>query len=228
MKSSFMVANRQLMIRLAYAFGFFIVATLLFGILADKVTESATASLDTSALLWINSHTSAGLDVFFVTITDLGGAIAVASISLALVIYYIVKKRYHRAVFVAAAVGGAALLNLLLKLVFERERPDLWEVLITETSFSFPSGHAMASSALALTIVALAWKTKWRYAIVFAACLYGLLIGFSRLYLGVHFPTDIIGGWIVSAAWVAVVTAIMYTYVFRKYHPSQSADKAHL
>lgn len=228
MTSSFLATNKQLIVRLAYAFGFSIVATLLFGILADKVTESATVSLDTSALLWINSHTSAGLDAFFVTVTDLGGAIAVASISLALVVYCILKKQYHRAVFVAAAVGGAALLNLLLKLVFERERPDLWEVLITETSFSFPSGHAMASSALALTIVALAWKTRWRYAIIFAACLYGLVIGFSRLYLGVHFPTDVIGGWIVSAAWVSVVTAIMYTYVFRKYHPSQPADRTHL
>lgn len=228
MTSSFVTANKQLIVRLSYAFGFFIIATLLFGVLADSVTESVTVSFDTSILLWINSHTSAGLDAFFVTVTDLGGAIAVAAISLAFVTYYSIKKRYHRAVFVAAAVGGAALLSLLLKLVFERERPDLWGVLITETSFSFPSGHAMASSALALTIVALAWKTRWRYAIIFVACLYGLVIGFSRLYLGVHFPTDVIGGWIVSAAWVAVVTAIMYTYVFRKYHPSKPVDKANL
>ena len=107
-------------------------------------------------------------------------------------------------------VGGAALLNMVLKLIFERPRPDLWEQLIIETSFSFPSGHAMASSALAFSVIAIAWNTRFRWYAVGVGVLFMLVIGFSRLYLGVHYPTDVLAGWFVSGAWVLLVALVVY------------------
>jgi undecaprenyl-diphosphatase len=79
---------------------------------------------------------------------------------------------------------------------------------ITETGYSFPSGHAMLSSALILSVVFIIWKTRFRWVgVIIGAILIGL-IGLSRVYLGVHFPTDIVAGWSVSFVWVFIVLVV--------------------
>lgn len=183
----------------------FLSASFLFGILAFLVRNGITDAWDTSVLLWINSHASPAFDTFFVALTQLGGVRVVVAVTLVLTLYLIIKKQYLRAAFVVVSIGGAALLGAVFKAVFERTRPDLWEWLIHETSFSFPSGHATASMALALTIIVLMWRTKWRVITLIAGGVYVLAIGLSRLYLGVHFPTDILGGWLLSLGWVSLV-----------------------
>ncbi|MDF2461379.1 MAG: acid phosphatase, partial [Candidatus Saccharibacteria bacterium] len=110
---------------------------------------------------------------------------------------------------VVLSVAGAALLNLLLKASFQRDRPDLWESIVTETSYSFPSGHAMASSALAFSVMLVLWETKWRWLAVAVGTIYFVLVGVSRMYLGVHFPSDVVAGWCVSLAWVGIVHRIL-------------------
>jgi membrane-associated phospholipid phosphatase len=119
--------------------------------------------------------------------------------------------RQHRgaAYTLAAGVGGAAILNAVLKLSFQRVRPSLWIPIVHESSFSFPSGHAMASSALALTIMVLVWPTRWRWPAIVLGAAYIVLIGFTRVYLGVHYPSDVIGGWAVSFVWIMTMRAII-------------------
>lgn len=187
-----------------------------FGVLATLVLNGVTNTFDESVLLWINQHASAGFDSFFVAFTELGGLIVVTAVSALLLGYFLYRKKYLKAILVAAGVGGAALMNIILKSIFDRPRPDLWEWLVVETHFSFPSGHATASMALALVIVALLWKTKWRAASIIGAALYIVSIGFSRLYLGVHYPTDILGGWLLGAAWIIIVINSIYWYVQKK------------
>ena len=127
------------------------------------------------------------------------------AVALLLLAYFLIKRNYVDALLIAMGIGGVAAMNLLLKSLFERARPDLWEWIVTETHTSFPSGHATASMALAICGVFLVWHTKWRVVAICGAVLYVLLIGFSRLYLGVHFPTDIIGGWLLGAGWMSLV-----------------------
>src|SRR3990167_6860759 len=110
------------------------------------------------------------------------------------------------------AGASAGLLNFGLKLLFGRSRPELWTHLVTESSYSFPSGHAMLSSALALALVSIFWGTKYRVTVAIGAALYIAMIGFTRLYLGVHYPSDIIAGWCASFAWVIIVTSIAHTF----------------
>ena len=194
----------------------FSMAIFLLAALAILVTTGSTSATDSSILLWLYEHSTSQLDAFFLFVTNLGGVVAITAASLLLLAYLVFKKRYYKAALLVAGVGGVAAINFLLKIIFERPRPDLWEWLITETQFSFPSGHASASSALALCIVVMLWNTKWRVASIIIAALYIVVIGISRLYLGVHFPTDILGGWLVSTAVVSLVTLVLYRYTQKR------------
>lgn len=185
----------------------FVGASFLFGILTALVANGLTDDFDTAALLWINQHASAYFDAFFLAVTQLGGVLFVASFSIFLALFLSYKKHSLRAIFVVVSIGGAALLGTMFKAVFERSRPDLWEWIIHETSFSFPSGHATASMAIALIVAALLWHTKWRLTVCIGGVIYVLLVGLSRLYLGVHYPTDILGGWLLSLGWVSLIAA---------------------
>jgi len=115
------------------------------------------------------------------------------------------KNRQADAIFLLLTVGGAMASDLLLKLIFKRSRPELWTHLVIETDFSFPSGHATISMAFLLALVFLAWPTKWRWPIVIIGTVIVTLIGFSRLYVGVHYPSDILAGWLVSLSWVSLI-----------------------
>ena len=194
----------------------FVTAVLLFAILAVIVGSGVTNALDSSILLAINSLSSPWLNTFFVAFTELGGVIVVSVVAIILVLLFLAKRNYIRALLISVGIGGEAAMNLLLKSIFERARPDLWDWIVTETHTSFPSGHATASMALALCIVYLLWNTKWRKATIIAASVYLLLIGFSRLYLGVHFPTDILGGWLLGIGWMALVITFVITVNYRK------------
>jgi membrane-associated phospholipid phosphatase len=191
------------------AFIFSSIGLVVFALLASLVISGLTKGFDQSVLLWINQHASPLLNKVFVSFTQLGGVIAVAIVTLALIINNLLKRKYTKAIFVAVSIGGVALINVILKTIFDRPRPDLWEWIITETSFSFPSGHASGSFALAITIVLLCWHTKWRTPVTVLAGLYVIIIGLSRMYLGVHFPTDILGGWLVAFTWVSFVAGLL-------------------
>jgi undecaprenyl-diphosphatase len=118
------------------------------------------------------------------------------------------RRMYSRSAVLLLSIGGIALGVTFLKLLFARARPTDVGAIIEETSFSFPSGHSMGSMGLALTIALLMWPTKWRVPVVIACVVYVLIVGFSRMYLGVHYPTDVAAGWLLGAGWVGLVYAI--------------------
>lgn len=189
--------------------GLFIAATLIFATIADEVREGDTQRYDEAILNAIRQTTTQFNDALFSAITVLGDATTIIFISAVLVGYLLTKQRPRQALFAAIAMGGISILILTLKLLYARPRPDLWEQLVTETSFSFPSGHATASSALALVIAILCWPTRWRRLALLLSTVYIILIGYSRMYLGVHYPTDIIAGWAVSIVWLSIVRLVL-------------------
>jgi len=201
---------------LAIYFSIFLLLVIGFVHVADEVLEGETLGPDKAILYAINGIASPFLNTLFVLITELGGVLSIITISAGLLAILVLRRKYQQAFVVAATVGGAALLNFILKLIFERTRPDLWERLVTETSYSFPSGHAMISSALALSVIFIFWKTRYRWLVLIIGVLFVAIIGFSRLYLGVHYPTDILAGWIVSAAWLAAVVVVVNAKDVRK------------
>lgn len=191
--------------------------------LADEVRDGETLAFDETVLLWLNNLSAPWLDNFFLTVTNLGGVAFVAAVGIALTAFMAVRRRWRHMWVVIVGLGGAALLNVILKLLFERVRPDLWQQLVVETSFSFPSGHAMASAALAGVAIYFIVRSHLRVwlksTLIVGVVVYVALVGFSRLYLGVHYPTDVVGGWLVTSLWL-LVTIPVIEKVFRSRHSS--------
>lgn len=192
--------------KLSIALAVFILAVILFASLADEVREGDTLTFDKTILSSIRStFATPTLDSFFSVATNAGSTIFIAVVSILLVACFIRYREYSRALMIAIMMGGIGIATIFLKLLFERGRPDINLRIVEESTFSFPSGHAMGSAALALTAVLLLWKTKWRWYAVAGGIVYVVFIGFSRLYLSVHYPTDVLAGWILAAIWVGMV-----------------------
>ena len=187
--------------------GFFVFLALMgvFAKLAEETHEGDTLPFDQAILYVVHAMRTSLLDTFVPIVTNLGGVIGVVTIVLLASVLLASRRKYLALVQVLAGVGGAVALNLVVKTFFARPRPDLLERLVTETSYSFPSGHSMVSAALALSLVLIAWKTRWRWWVVAGAVAYVALIGLTRLYLGVHYPTDVLAGWTLGGAWVLLV-----------------------
>lgn len=146
-------------------------------------------------------------------LTSLGGTTILLIVALAAFAFLMMTDKRHAAWMLAASVLGAIVLSQTLKLGFGRPRPDLVPHAARVYTQSFPSGHAMMSAAVYLTLAALLVRTQSRRRvklfILFMACLVTLLVGASRVYLGVHWPTDVLAGWVGGAAWAIFCWAVM-------------------
>ena len=192
------------------------VAAWVFGAVAEDVVEGDTR-LDTRLADWLHDHASPGWTTFFEAVTFLGNVPTLAAVALASAVVLASKRRAAELQLLLLAAVGAQILTLGLKLGFERERPFFPDPLATESSYSFPSGHASVSLAVYGTLgFILARHLDDRRAqiasLAAAAVLVGL-IGFSRLYLGVHFLSDVVAGFSVGLAWVALCAVLLHLRV---------------
>jgi undecaprenyl-diphosphatase len=138
-------------------------------------------------------------------VTSLGSFTVVTLVTLGAIGYLLIDGKRAAALFVLVAVAGGAVLSELLKHVFARPRPELVAHLVDVQTASFPSGHAMLSAVTFLTLGALLARVQSRNRLkaylLSVAIVLTLLIGASRVYLGVHWPTDVLAGWCAGAAW---------------------------
>ena len=171
--------------------------------LAEDVWRREGFAWDLEILRFMHERHGPVPDVMMVALSVVGGAaglvVVVTGIALALVRH----GRRADALFLVLAVGGAAAIEIGAKLAFARPRPDLWAHGYSAAGYSFPSGHAMSSTALAVAIAALAWGTRWRWWAVAGGALFAFGVGVSRVYLGVHYPSDVLAGWCAGLAWVS-------------------------
>ncbi len=196
--------------RLLLLFGGVLLPLAGFAALADEIHEAESLHFDDVLLLRMHGLASPALDALFILVSKLGYQWGVIPLDVVIVVVLLAARRWRKAAFAATAFIGSALLNLGSKQVFQRDRPSLWESIAPESTFSFPSGHAMGSMTLALTVVFLAWHTRWRWPVLLAAALFVVLVGLSRVYLGVHYPSDILAGWCAALVWVIGVHTVMF------------------
>ena len=173
-----------------------------FAELADELREGEPFEFDEPVLHFAHGLANAGFDRMFLLFSALGYQWGVVPFDIVLVVVLAVKRHAREGLFAGLALAGSALLNIATKHAFARTRPSLWESIAPETTFSFPSGHAMGSMTLAWVCLLLAWRTRWRWPVTIAAVLFTVMVGLSRIYLGVHYPSDILAGWTAASVWV--------------------------
>jgi len=105
---------------------------------------------------------------------------------------------------------GSVVLGWSLKVLMNRPRPELWPRLVQDYGASFPSGHSLYAATLATVLILVCWKTVWRWPSVIVGVVWLALMGMSRIYLGVHYPTDVVAGWVLGIAWVTVLYRWMW------------------
>jgi membrane-associated phospholipid phosphatase len=180
--------------------------------LCTEVWEKESFSLDRSVLLWIHQFANPQLDRVMQFITALGDPPMVITVFISTSAWLGMKRRYTNGIrFLIICVGGI-LINQVMKLFFAKPRPELWTRLISETSFSFPSGHAVGS----MVVYGFIGYILAREFPIYQRCIYAIAstliiaIGFSRLYLGVHYPTDIIAGYGVGILWLITCLKVRF------------------
>jgi undecaprenyl-diphosphatase len=169
---------------------------------------------------------SGGLDTAAVTITEVGNTFAMALLATLVGIWCWARGRRADAVFVVGAMAGAAGLFRGIKILVDRPRPPALAQVVRETNESLPSGHATMSTVVIGSLVVLAWSGRsnaTRVAMVVAAGLWVGAVGSTRIYLGVHWFSDVLVGWLLGAAWLAVCAATWSWWRRRAAQPSAAA-----
>ena len=172
---------------------------------AEHVTSGGTQAFDESVIRWMGAHHTKTLDAIMIELTALGtGTVVMMIVAVAGLFLALTQHRYSAMLLVASTLGGLVL-NGVLKLGFNRPRPSI--------SSSFPSGHAMSAAIVYSTVAYLAARLhtrRWaRLLVMSAAFIVIVLICVSRLYLGVHYPSDVIAGVAIGLAWAAFCMAIL-------------------
>jgi undecaprenyl-diphosphatase len=179
-----------------------------FAELADGVIEGESRRFDRAVLLWIDTHSPGWLDGPMLLVTALGYYwVVVPLLVVAVLAFYLAGWRLS-AVLLVVSTAGSILLTTVLKAVFQRGRPELIDSGYAASFYSFPSGHATIAAGFygALTLI-LAYRLRGfaRWAVAACGVSLVLLIGFSRLYLGVHYPTDVLAGFLAAPLWLVFV-----------------------
>jgi membrane-associated phospholipid phosphatase len=184
----------------------------IFGWMVEDLAEGDT-KVDTRLADWLHEHASPDLTTFFEAVTRLG------NVSTLLVVVLLASAVLWRKGWIAElqllvlAGVGAEIITVGLKHGFQRDRPFFSDPLATESSYSFPSGHASVSLAVYGTLGFIAARhlgsRRAQFAVLAGTTVLVLLIGFSRLYLGVHFLSDVIAGYSLGIAWVALCVVLL-------------------
>ncbi|HEX7980938.1 MAG TPA: phosphatase PAP2 family protein [Gemmatimonadaceae bacterium] len=190
-----------------------IAGTLAFAELAERVRKGYTQQLDVAALQWLGAHHTPWLTTIMTEVTPLGTGIVVMTIVGVTTAFLWHTEHKISAQLLLAATAGNIILNNVLKLYFDRARPSVFEWQTHAASSSFPSGHAMSATVVYGTVaylLARLQKHGWSRAITLVTAIIMIaLICLTRLYLGVHYPSDVLGGIIVGLAWAAFCMATL-------------------
>ncbi|WP_460717895.1 phosphatase PAP2 family protein [Nocardia heshunensis] len=166
------------------------------------------AGPDSAWLQWFIDHRTDTLTPIAKAISAAGDTVTVAVYSIVACVLLAWRKHWDQAVLVAVAAAGAGVLTYFGKLLIARDRPPVIDHLVTETNHSYPSGHALGSTVVIGILVAVALARITRRAIrvllIALATVFVVAVGLSRLYLGVHWPTDILAGWLIGACWLTI------------------------
>ncbi|SDN37631.1 undecaprenyl-diphosphatase [Fictibacillus solisalsi] len=205
-------------------FGLATACLLIFAELSEDVLEKKTFGFDPVIIDAVRSYSSPAMDRIMLVFTEIGSKLALGILVAAGMLWlWLKRKNIWGMLFFLIAVGGGGLLNLILKGAFQRKRPHT-DPIVEALGFSFPSGHAMGSLVYYGFLGYLVVRSKRTAGIKFLwAFLFGaviILIGISRIYLGVHYPSDVIAGYAAGLVWLLLcVAALEAVYFYKRRNP---------
>jgi undecaprenyl-diphosphatase len=188
-----------------------LIVVVLFGALAAEVREGDTQGIDDAVRVTIYGVASPAATRVLYCATTLGSPIVLLPATIAVSLVFLHLRRIRAAILLTVTMAGVTLLSWLLKLLFRRPRPVPFFGITMPSTYSFPSGHSLGAfcfyGALAALVTA-RLRSQWLRAVVWAvAVVIIVVVGFSRLYLGVHYPSDVIGGYATGFVWVLAVAS---------------------
>lgn len=187
------------------------VPLLIFALFALTISHaSGGIAWDEPILLAIHGTVQPRLDGPATVLTELGVYWGVFPVAVGVAVALLATQQWQALVYLLITSSGSILLNRIFKMMMHRSRPHLWETDYSVTAgFAFPSGHAMSSATLVIILVILYWQTRWRWWILMIGSGFAVGVSWSRLYLGVHYPSDIVAGWMLAIAWAFTTGWVM-------------------
>jgi undecaprenyl-diphosphatase len=187
---------------------------LLLGMAEDVVSGDRITLVDTQLAAWFHAHATPPFTQFMLIVSYLQGILAMSIYALLFGVFLLRKKQRYWLLALILALPGGMLLNVLMKEIFNRARPGFTDPLVTLTTYSFPSGHVAGATlfygVLAAYLSAHISKWHWRVAVVIATILLVTLVALSRLYLGAHFLSDVLGAIAEGIAWLALCLTVTH------------------
>ncbi|MDX2216032.1 MAG: phosphatase PAP2 family protein [Oculatellaceae cyanobacterium bins.114] len=181
-----------------------------FAILALQIWKlEGGLTWEVPLMMMIHNMASATIDRLAETLTHLGSATRVAPVAGAIALAFFLQKRWRSLIYLLTTLVGCVAINLAAKELWHRIRPHLWDGYVLPQDFSFPSGHAMTSMAFAATLIILTWGSRWIWLTFPLGSVYVAAIAWTRLYLGVHYPSDILAGWMLAIAWAMGMSLVV-------------------
>jgi membrane-associated phospholipid phosphatase len=190
---------------------------LIFVELAIAVWQNeGSLSWDISILLAIHQIAQTRLDSFAATLTELGTSWGVVPVTAIVALILLLSRRWRQSIYLLTAILGSYAISFTAKILLHRSRPSLWELSYPlPLDYAFPSGHAMLSMTLVVALIVLSWGSRWSAFVSIFGTIFAVAIGWTRMYLGVHFPSDVLGGWMLAIAWVMTVSLLLGIRKFR-------------
>jgi undecaprenyl-diphosphatase len=209
-------ARPYLGLHLVIGLAVFVAMTLILGEIAEDIRNGEPLTLvDAQINSWLHVHRSTQLTTLFLVITSLGSTIPVICIAVVAGLYFLWRRQPYWLAAIWITVFGGMLLNRFLKLVFYRPRPHFDDPILSLTGYSFPSGHTMAATVLygilAVLLVTKVKRKRSKVLIALAASLLIALVGFSRMYLGAHYLSDVLGAIAEGLAWMSLCLTATYS-----------------
>jgi len=213
-------------------FGLALALLLLFAQLAEDVFANEFSNFDNNFELWLHSQSNPVLDGIFNSFTSIGGLVIIPILTALTFGWLLWQRKFYWAWLVVIGVAGGIIINGLLKAFFHRPRPELWIIRDQLTSDSFPSGHATASfcyfgilawlglNTFKRPLLRLGWTLLMFFIIV--------MVGLSRVYLGAHYPSDVLGAWLSAGVWLAILLngGIIYNRLHNRAPPKTISEDA--
>lgn len=185
-----------------------VVAIGLFSIIAAVTGSGFAMSFEVYVVEWFRAHRTPGLTRVLLCISELHSTPVVLAITLVISLYFAWLRTWFSVLAVVLAIPGGMLINSFLKEAFHRARPALEDNVANVATYSFPSGHVVAATALygilVMLVIPRIRARQWRVLAMLAAILMLLLVGLSRIYLGAHYPSDVLAGYAEAVAWLTL------------------------